>query len=538
MTSPAPEGEARPARTVGRAASALRRALSPRAREERHRERLAEALDLIDHQRRVADAILDTVDVGLVLLDEHGHYQSMNRRQRDFLRLAFPDGHAGRAGQLGLVWDEDGTTLLAESQMPSHRAARGEEFDDCRIWVGDDPRTWRALSVSARAVRDDEGRFTGAALAYKDVTEFMRALRVKDEFVASVSHELRTPLTSIRGYVDLLRERDDLPADASHFLGVVARNAERLGRLVADLLHSAQVDVGPMHVVRTRGDLAHIVREAVSAAEPAAAVAGRRGRSRRSRRSCCWSWTATGCAQVVDNLVSNALKYTPRGGRVMVRLRPDGERVELAVRDTGIGISAPDRDRLFTRFFRARQAAERNIQGVGLGLSIAHSIVESHGGRIEVESQLGEGSVFRVRIPRDDPASPSCSPRLHLQRGQVPKISSVWLTSAYPCSLGDAPGPLLDGRSLHLDRGAAAAAHQVVVMGAGAAAVARLAVLGPAARRPRRLGEQLQGAVDRRQAHGVAPAGQQLVDLLATEVGSRRGPRQHVGDRLALVVPP
>ena len=111
--------------------------------------------------------------------------------------------------------------------------------------------------------------------------------------------------------------------------------------------------------------------------------------------------------QVADNLVSNALKYTPRGGRVSVRLRPDGERVELAVRDTGIGIDAPDRDRLFTRFFRARQAAERNIQGVGLGLSIARSIVESHGGRIEVDSQPGEGSVFRVRIPRDDAASPA-----------------------------------------------------------------------------------------------------------------------------------
>ena len=120
-------------------------------------ERLAEALDLIDHQRRVADAILDTVDVGLVLLDEHGHYQSMNRRQRDFLRLAFPDGHAGRAGQLGLVWDEEGRTRLAQHQMPSQRASRGEEFDDCRIWVGDDPapggrsRSRPARSVTTRA---------------------------------------------------------------------------------------------------------------------------------------------------------------------------------------------------------------------------------------------------------------------------------------------------------------------------------------------------------------------------------------------------
>jgi len=398
VTSPTPEGEGRA--VLARATGAARRVLGRTGGAGRHRERLAEALHLIDHQSRVADAILDTVDVGLVLLDADGRYESMNRRHRDFMQLAYPDGHRGVAGQAGLVYGEDGSTLLAPDQMPTSRASRGEEFDDCRIWVGDDPMTWRALSVSARAVRDRNGQFVGAALAYKDVTEFMRALRVKDEFVASVSHELRTPLTSIRGYVDLLRERDDLPDDASHFLGVVARNAERLGRLVADLLHSAQVDLGPMQVVRTRGDLAHIVREAVSAAAPVATVAGVTVESEVPDELVVMM-DRDRMRQVVDNLVSNALKYTPHGGRVSVHLRQDGERVELAVHDTGIGIAGPDRDRLFTRFFRARQAAERNIQGVGLGLSIARSIVESHGGRIEVDSQPGEGSVFRVRVPRD-----------------------------------------------------------------------------------------------------------------------------------------
>ncbi len=409
MSSPTRTGVDRPRTIVARAAGAARRVLRAGRPDAApgpvsDDDRLTAALDVIAHQRRVADAILDTVDVGLVLLDAEGRYESVNRRHADFMLLAFPDGHAGRAGALGLVYGENGTTLLTREQMPSHRAARGEEFDDCRIWVGDDPLTWRALSVSARSVRDDHGRFTGAALAYKDVTEFMRALRVKDEFVASVSHELRTPLTSIRGYVDLLRERDDLPPDAGHFLGVVARNAERLGRLVADLLHSAQVDVGPMHVVRTRGDLAHIVREAVSAASPAATVAGVELESEVPEE--LWATIDRDrLRQVADNLVSNALKYTPRGGRVQVVLRPDGDRAELSVRDTGIGISGADRDRLFTRFFRASQAAERNIQGVGLGLSITRSIVESHGGRIEVDSRPGEGSEFRVRLPADEPAS-------------------------------------------------------------------------------------------------------------------------------------
>lgn len=367
---------------------------------ERDRAHLADALTIIEHQRRFADAILDTVDVGLVLLDRNGAYQTMNRRHSDFMRLAFPDGHAGQAGQLGLVYAADGRTLLTTTDMPSTRASRGEEFDDCRIWVGSDPLTRRALSVSARIVRGDHGEFAGAALAYKDVTDFMRAMRVKDEFVASVSHELRTPLTSIVGYVDLIRESDRLDAQQRGQLDVVARNTDRLRRLVADLLHTAQVDEGPVHVVRTPADFAEIVREALEAASPVAKAKGIVVDSD-VPASLPVVIDAQRMAQVVDNLVSNAIKYTPDGGRVEVVLRLDANRVELCVSDTGIGIEAVDRERLFTRFFRARHAEEQSIQGVGLGLSITKSIVESHGGRIEVDSEVGRGSTFRVRIPVD-----------------------------------------------------------------------------------------------------------------------------------------
>jgi signal transduction histidine kinase len=108
-------------------------------------------------------------------------------------------------------------------------------------------------------------------------------------------------------------------------------------------------------------------------------------------------------AQVIDNLVSNAVKYTPSGGRVEVDLSVTHERVELVVIDTGIGISVRDRNHVFSRFFRTRHAAQRSIQGIGLGLSITKAIVDSHGGRIEVESEEGRGSTFRVRLPLDVP---------------------------------------------------------------------------------------------------------------------------------------
>lgn len=374
---------------------------------------LAAAVETIEHQRRLGQAILETVDVGLVLLDEHGRYQDTNRRQHDFMRLAFPDGHKGVAGQSGSIYGPDGVTPLTGSDLPSLRASRGEEFDDCRIWVGDDPLSRRALSVSARQVRDEDEGFAGAALAYKDVTEFMHVLQVKDEFVASVSHELRTPLTSIMGYVDLLLDREDLPAEANHHLSVIDRNSGRLLRLVADLLHTAQTDDGAMQVVRTRTDLSEIVRQSVSSARPAAANAGLT--MTLDAPGELWLMVdAQRIAQVVDNLISNAVKYTPAGGRVGVALEVDADRAELIVTDTGIGINPADRSRLFTRFFRSRDAEERSIQGIGLGLSIIKAIVDSHGGRIEVDSEPGIGSVFRVRLPIDvagvrraDPLVPS-----------------------------------------------------------------------------------------------------------------------------------
>lgn len=358
----------------------------------------ASAMRAIAHEQRMSEAIFDTVDVGLVLLGRDGSYQRMNRRHEEFMRVGYPDGHDGMAGQTGAVYDEDGHTPLTRELTPTYRAMRGEEFDDCRLWIGPDPRTRRAISVSARTVRDETGDFDGAVLAYKDVTDFMGALRVKDEFVASVSHELRTPLTSISGYVQILLERDDLPDQVSGQLQVVSRNGDRLLRLIGDLLHAAQVDGGGPGLDRSAGDLAAIVRESVEAAGPAAEAAGvelglsvppELGMHLDPRR----------IGQVVDNLVSNAVKYSHRGGRVYVSLAVDGDRAQLEVRDTGIGISAADRDRLFTRFFRARVAEERSIPGVGLGLSITKDLVEAHGGRIEVESVLGSGSVFRVRLP-------------------------------------------------------------------------------------------------------------------------------------------
>ena len=366
--------------------------------------RLEEALAEATANRALNDAIVTTVDVGLVALDRDGAYESVNPRQVDFMNLAYPAGHHGQAGQVGYVYAADRETPLSRAEMPTTRAMNGEQFSDQVIWVGEHRASQRALSVSAGAVVDADGQFAGAVLAYKDITELMSALKVKDEFVASVSHELRTPLTSIMGFLDLVLDEDDsVNSEVREQLDVVKRNSERLLRLVSDLLSTAQTDGGQLRVHARTFDVASLVHQAVLEMSPRAVASDIDLRhdlpSQLSLKA-----DPIRVRQMVDNLLSNAIKYTPPGGTVTVRLEERDQEVAFVVRDTGIGISSADLERLFTRFFRTQDAEARAIQGIGLGLAITKSIVESHDGRIEVESQGGRGSTFTVLIPRGGPA--------------------------------------------------------------------------------------------------------------------------------------
>jgi two-component system, OmpR family, phosphate regulon sensor histidine kinase PhoR len=364
-------------------------------------EELSAALEELDSARAWSTAIVDSVDVGLVLLGSRGEYLTTNTRHNEFLDLAFPDGHQGKVGQLGEVFSPDGVRRLARHEMPSVRAAKGEEFDDVRLWVGADPERRRALSVSARVVRDDDGEQIGAALTYTDVTDLMRVMAVKDDFVAMVSHEFRTPLTSIHGYATLLLDEEQrLEPDDVRYLSVIVRNTERLQRLVTDLLDSARFDGRPLDLELQTTEVADLVRTAVEAARPAAEAKGLELRCSTPRHLTALL-DPQRIAQVVDNLLSNAVKYTD-SGTVEIVVAAHDDHVEIRVSDTGMGIGEAERDRLFTRFFRTGAAEASSIQGAGLGLSITKKIVDAHRGRIAVESSAldgGRGTTFRVWLP-------------------------------------------------------------------------------------------------------------------------------------------
>jgi signal transduction histidine kinase len=224
--------------------------------------------------------------------------------------------------------------------------------------------------------------------------------RLKDEFVSSISHELRTPLTSIAGYVELLQEEEEDAEKLGH-LAIVGRNSERLLALVTDLLFAARLQYGRLELERSSVDLRSLVEQCVASARPRAQAASVRLDLEVEDVPPITGEPAK-LAQLLDNLVSNAIKFTPRDGHVGVRLAALPGLIRIEVSDTGIGIPDRERDRLFERFFRAQSALERQIQGTGLGLYISKAIVDAHEGRIGVDSVPGEGTTFIVELPVDE----------------------------------------------------------------------------------------------------------------------------------------
>ena len=345
-------------------------------------------------QERLLNTILDTVHLGVLAVDANGNDILMNRKQRAHHLLASPPTSADPNESQLLVFSADRTTLVPVDQRPVRRAVLGEEFTDYLVWLGAGAEQ-RAISTSARPMKDQDGNFAGSVIVFSDVTELVNALAAKDDFVSNVSHEFRTPLTSILGYGELLLDDDDLTDSQRGPLEIIRRNSERLLTLVSDLLSSRN---GQLLVTPEAVNVAELVRTSVTAALPRAAESGIH------LRADAPEWLeahidAARISQVLDNLVSNAIKYSPDGGDVMVSLRSEDGHMVCSVSDTGMGMSQQDQEEVFAKFFRSAAVRNSAIPGVGLGLSISKAIVEAHGGRVSLRSEVGKGTTFTFAVP-------------------------------------------------------------------------------------------------------------------------------------------
>jgi PAS domain S-box-containing protein len=315
-----------------------------------------------------------------MLEKNHMHTYEVKRRRKDGSLIDVQI-------TLSPLRDDDGRTVAISSIIRDISERRRLEVEREELLARE--RAARGDAEAARLLLEEQNR------------HLVELDRMKDDFVASVSHELRTPLTSISGYLDLmLEEGDSLPESQQQYLAVVRRNADRLLRLVGDLLFVAQVDAGRISLELASVDLSALLRDAVQAVRLVAD----------DRRIALVSEVdpiqlrdadASRLAQVLDNVLSNAIKFTPDRGSVTVRAALVEESAVVEVVDTGIGIAPEDQRRLFDRFFRAADANDLAIPGTGLGLAIAKAIVESHDGAISVASTPGEGTTVRLELPVD-----------------------------------------------------------------------------------------------------------------------------------------
>jgi signal transduction histidine kinase len=356
-------------------------------------EQLQASLASTKRQEALLNSVLDTVHMGVLAVDAGGHDILMNRKQRTNHELARPKDIADPNESQLLVFGADRTTPVPVEDRPVRRAVLGETFTDYLVWLGIG-KEQRAITTSARAMKDADGQFAGSVIVFSDVTDLVNALAAKDDFVSSVSHEFRTPLTSILGYVEILLE-DEPRDDQLEPLNIIRRNSERLLTLVSDLLatRNGQLIVTP-HAV----DVAELVRASVSAAMPKADV-GRVVLKADAPGRLDAHVDGPRISQVLDNLVSNAIKYSPDGGTVVVSLTQEDGHMTCRVSDTGMGMSEEDLAEVFSKFFRTSSVRRTAIPGVGLGLSISKAIVEAHGGTIQVQSKKGQGTTFTFRMP-------------------------------------------------------------------------------------------------------------------------------------------
>lgn len=347
-------------------------------------EELQTSLDALDQTRMRLEAVLAGLADGVVLTDDEGLVLRLNQSAEHLLEISEP----AAIGQPFVLVCRD-----YELQRLLRQALEGASRPQATIEHGLNRRTLLTTASVVTGTRERLG-----LVVLRDISELRRLETVRREFVANVSHELRTPLTSIRAVVETLESgavEDERVA--KEFLGRIVGEVDRLTALVEDLLDLARLEAGRSKMRLERIDPGELVLAGADRLRPQLERAGLTMNVTKGESLVPIEVDRVRIEQVLINLVHNAIKFTPSGGEVKLNVIQRDDMTEVTVRDTGVGIAKEEQGRLFERFYKSDKA--RRSEGTGLGLAIAKHIVQSHGGEISVESDVGKGASFRFTLP-------------------------------------------------------------------------------------------------------------------------------------------
>jgi two-component system, OmpR family, phosphate regulon sensor histidine kinase PhoR len=347
----------------------------------------SEALRL-QHERAEANAVLANLDGGVIALDPQTRITLINAAAKKFFQIDRPCL---------------GQPLIQSIRQPEiietvQRVMRDRSSREVHVEVRNDEGQRRSLRIRCSSLR--YGDVAGVLLAAHDESETKHSEEVRREFVANVSHELKTPLAAIKGYAETVElALNDDPEAAKHFVSQIHDQCKRLERLIADMMTLARAQAGIQHLRPTTVDLNEVIAESIATYAPVAAA-------RQIALKHVWHDQQTtihadreATLTIANNVIGNAIRYTPEGGAVNASARSEGDFGVLSVQDNGIGIPENEQKRIFERFYRVDRSRKHASSGTGLGLSIVKNLTQSQGGEIKLRSRQGEGSTFEIFLP-------------------------------------------------------------------------------------------------------------------------------------------
>ena len=353
-------------------------------------ERLGDSIQSLTSERDKVNLILDCMDEGFLLLDEKGGLLASNRAARELFGV--PEDSSDLSGLL--IHTRSRRLREALEQCHSQKTQVVLDVDDLPL-----PGRSLRFFLSPVSGQQYEGQRVGTSILLSDVTELKRAEHIRNDFTANVSHELKTPLTSIKGFADMLSSgMVTEPADQKRFSSLIGVEVDRLIALINDILKISELDSVAIDqegasapLLATAQEVAGLLELKAGEQQVTITVSG---------EECTAAISSDRLREVILNLAENGLKYNRPGGSLTITTACEGDQAVLTVADTGIGIPPEALPRIFERFYRVDPGRARKAGGTGLGLAIVKHIVALYGGRIQVDSQVDQGSTFRITLPR------------------------------------------------------------------------------------------------------------------------------------------